>query len=215
MQILFSIIVFGSVVGLVVGLIKPTAFSRYLKSWATRGKIGLIMGSILVASASAANAIGGLPPTPPTPPAPPRMETKVVTEKQTIPFDTQNVDDPTLDKGQTKTNQEGKDGEKTSIYQVTYTDGTETDRKKVSETISTQPVARIIANGTKAPYVAPKAQSNCDPNYSGACVPNVYPSDVDCAGGSGNGPYYVRGPVYVTGTDRYGLDRDGDGVACE
>lgn len=55
--------------------------------------------------------------------------------------------------------------------------------------------------------------SECDPNYSGACVPIA--SDVDCAGGSGNGPEYVAGPVYVAGTDIYELDRDGDGVACE
>ncbi|WP_431606782.1 hypothetical protein [Mycolicibacterium neoaurum] len=35
--------------------------------------------------------------------------------------------------------------------------------------------------------VAPGAQAApCDPNYSGACVPIA--SDVDCAGGSGNGP---------------------------
>jgi hypothetical protein len=61
------------------------------------------------------------------------------------------------------------------------------------------------------PVVAPK--SNCDPNYTGACVPIA--SDVDCAGGSGNGPAYVRGPVYVVGRDIYGLDRDGDGVGCE
>jgi endonuclease YncB( thermonuclease family) len=39
--------------------------------------------------------------------------------------------------------------------------------------------------------------------------------DVDCAGGSGNGPRYVNGPVYVRGDDPYGLDADGDGVACE
>ena len=39
--------------------------------------------------------------------------------------------------------------------------------------------------------------------------------DVDCAGGSGNGPRYVNGPVYVSGEDPYGLDGDGDGVACE
>ncbi|MDQ2064829.1 excalibur calcium-binding domain-containing protein [Xinfangfangia sp. CPCC 101601] len=25
----------------------------------------------------------------------------------------------------------------------------------------------------------------------------------------------MRGPVYVVGDDIYGLDRDGDGVACE
>ena len=55
--------------------------------------------------------------------------------------------------------------------------------------------------------------SECDPNYVGACVPIA--SDVDCAGGSGNGPEYVSGPVFVTGTDIYDLDRDGNGVACE
>lgn len=59
----------------------------------------------------------------------------------------------------------------------------------------------------------PAAAQSCDPNYEGACVPIA--SDVDCAGGSGNGPAYVRGPVYVVGDDIYGLDRDGDGVACE
>jgi hypothetical protein len=54
---------------------------------------------------------------------------------------------------------------------------------------------------------------NCDPNYSGACLrPDA--SDYDCAGGSGDGPYYT-GRVEVVGVDHYGLDRDGDGVACE
>lgn len=60
-----------------------------------------------------------------------------------------------------------------------------------------------------------QASPKCDPNYSGACVPNVYPSDVDCAGGSGNGPYYVQGPIKVIGTDRYHLDADGNGIGCE
>ncbi|MEM7731415.1 MAG: hypothetical protein AAF280_01360 [Pseudomonadota bacterium] len=55
--------------------------------------------------------------------------------------------------------------------------------------------------------------SGCDPNYTGACVPIA--SDVDCASGSGNGPAYVRGPVYVVGDDIYDLDRDNDGVGCE
>jgi ketosteroid isomerase-like protein len=40
-------------------------------------------------------------------------------------------------------------------------------------------------------------------------------SDVDCAGGGGNGPAYVRGPVRVIGTDIYDLDRDGDGIGCD
>lgn len=60
--------------------------------------------------------------------------------------------------------------------------------------------------------VAANAQG-CDPNYTGACVPIA--SDVDCAGGGGNGPAYVQGPVKVVGSDIYGLDRDGNGEGCE
>lgn len=55
-------------------------------------------------------------------------------------------------------------------------------------------------------------RSGCDPNYSG-CVPIA--SDVDCAGGGGDGPAYVKGPVRVIGSDIYGLDRDRDGIGCE
>jgi resuscitation-promoting factor RpfB len=55
--------------------------------------------------------------------------------------------------------------------------------------------------------------SDCDQNYGGVCVPVA--SDVDCAGGSGNGPAYVAGPVQVVGRDIYDLDRDKDGIGCE
>ena len=59
---------------------------------------------------------------------------------------------------------------------------------------------------------APAASPQCDPNYSG-CVPIA--SDVDCEGGRGNGPAYVKGPVKVIGKDIYQLDYDGDGIGCE
>lgn len=62
-----------------------------------------------------------------------------------------------------------------------------------------------------APPPPPPAQ-NCASGYS-PCLPPAY--DYDCAGGSGDGPGYADGPIYVTGSDPYGLDRDGDGVACE
>jgi hypothetical protein len=58
------------------------------------------------------------------------------------------------------------------------------------------------------------AKQKCDPSYKGRCLkPNV--SDYDCAGGSGNGPYYVSGPFRVVGKDHYRLDADHDGIACE
>jgi hypothetical protein len=68
-------------------------------------------------------------------------------------------------------------------------------------------------SGTKVVPLPQQPSSACDPNYSGACVPIA--SDVDCAGGSGNGPAYVSGPVTVVGNDIYGLDRDSNGTGCE
>jgi hypothetical protein len=89
---------------------------------------------------------------------------------------------------------------------VTFTDGAQTSKKVVGQQVTKQPVTQVIAIGTKQ-------TQKCDPNYSGACVPIA--SDVDCAGGGGNGPAYVQGPVRVIGTDIYDLDRDGDGIGCD
>ncbi|MBF6182469.1 hypothetical protein IU481_29010 [Nocardia otitidiscaviarum] len=58
---------------------------------------------------------------------------------------------------------------------------------------------------------APARASQCHASYD-PCLPIT--SDVDCEGGSGNGPVYT-GRVRVIGPDEYGLDRDGDGIGCE
>lgn len=58
----------------------------------------------------------------------------------------------------------------------------------------------------------PAFAQQCHPSYD-PCVPIA--SDVDCAGGNGNGPVYVDGPIKVIGPDEYQLDRDGDGIACD
>jgi hypothetical protein len=61
-----------------------------------------------------------------------------------------------------------------------------------------------------------QSPASCTPGYR-PCIPNKR-SDVDCWGGSGNGPRYTK--PYVTyrvrrGYDRYGLDADHDGWGCE
>lgn len=71
---------------------------------------------------------------------------------------------------------------------------------------------RTIPPVQSPPPSPPPPPKNCNPNYR-ECVPNA--SDVDCAGGSGNGPAYVNGPIHVIGKDVYGLDRDGNGIGCE
>ncbi len=142
-----------------------------------------------------------------------------ISETQPIAFESKTVEDSSIAKGTTKISTAGVNGVKTLTYEITKVDGKETDRKLLDEKVTTPAVAQVTKVGTK---VAPKAQapakpskpaSNCDPNYSGACVP--IDSDVDCSSGSGNGPSYVRGPVTVIGRDIYDLDRDGNGTGCE
>lgn len=156
----------------------------------------------------------------PTPSATPVTEATTVDVETAIPFAATTVDDPGRDAGTSAVTTEGRDGVKTSTYSVTLVDGTETGRTLVSEAVTTPPVDQVTSVGSRQPAPAAppappaaEAQGGCDPNYAGACVPIA--SDVDCAGGSGNGPAYVRGPVQVVGTDIYDLDRDGDGVGCE
>ncbi len=60
------------------------------------------------------------------------------------------------------------------------------------------------------PPPAPEVQ-DCQ-GYEPCIAPG---GDVDCAGGSGDGPRYVSGPLDVNGADPYGLDDDHDGVGCE
>ena len=72
------------------------------------------------------------------------------------------------------------------------------------------PAPTTIPTPTTPPPVL-SDPSGCHPSYT-PCVP--ISTDVDCSGGSGDGPEYVTGPIQVIGYDEYGID-DGDGVACE
>lgn len=139
------------------------------------------------------------------------ITTKIENETQPIAFEKTTIEDGNLEKGKTELRTVGVEGVKTITHTIQLNDGVETGRTS-SEAITRQPVTEVTAIGTYVTPAAVATGSNCNVNYSG-CVPND--SDVDCAGGSGNGPSYVTGPIRVTGTDVYGLDRDGNGVGCE
>ena len=72
-------------------------------------------------------------------------------------------------------------------------------------------IITVVVSDVVRPVVAPPSQ-NCTAGYRPCLTPA---SDYDCGGGSGDGPEYAYGPIYITGSDPYDLDADGDGVACE
>jgi micrococcal nuclease len=68
-------------------------------------------------------------------------------------------------------------------------------------------VAQHRPVASPSPKTPPAPAGNCDPSYTGACIP-PYPPDIDC------GELAVSG-FTVVGADPHGFDADGDGTACE
>ena len=137
-----------------------------------------------------------------------------------IPFERTLADDPNTAEGTTAITTAGVNGTLRTTYRVTYVGGTEVSREVVRESVAVAPVTEVTTRGTLKPQPVTKpvplvqtGGNGCDPNYSGACVPVA--SDVDCAGGSGNGPAYLSGSARVVGSDIYDLDRDANGIACD
>jgi hypothetical protein len=164
----------------------------------------------------------------------PEEVTVSISEQVAIPFASTTVDDPTLLTGAKVVRTSGRAGVKTVTWLVRTRGGVEVGRNVSGEQVTTPAVDEVVAVGTAVPapppaerttappapkstptpkVTTPPSTGTCDPNYAGACVPIA--SDVDCAGGKGNGPAYVRGPVRVIGEDIYELDADHDGIGCE
>ncbi len=129
-----------------------------------------------------------------------------------IPFDTEVIETAELAEGETQVQQEGRAGVQMRIVRLTTRLGKVIERNLVRRFVSREPVTKVLLVGTRVDR-EPSSGGNCDPNYTGACVPIA--SDVDCAGGSGDGPEYVDGPVTVVGDDVYDLNRDSDNIACD
>lgn len=160
-------------------------------------------------------------PTPSASPKGPKVTYSTATETVAVPFTRRSQDDPARDAGTVTIVIPGADGTLTRTYRIKLSDGVEISRELSSEVVTLPPVEEVTALGTyvapppPAPVVAAPAPQGggCDGNYADGCVP--VDSDVDCAGGSGDGPSYFSGTARVVGSDVYDLDRDGNGIACQ
>ena len=83
----------------------------------------------------------------------PASEFKEENEELPIPFETEYVDNPELEKGQKVTRVEGQDGVKTITYRSEYIGDQLVSKTKISETVSKEPVTQVVEVGTKVPDI--------------------------------------------------------------
>jgi len=115
-----------------------------------------------------------------------KVEIKQETKTEVVPFTSLTINDSSLLVGTTKIATVGVNGEKTIIYEVTYTNGVETDRKVISEEITKQPVNEVKKEGTKT------TSSSCSGGYinsQGNCVQSPGSSPVGATARCRDGTY--------------------------
>ncbi len=85
-----------------------------------------------------------------------RVLVQDVPEVHPIAFETVEQDDPERLVGTTAVVTAGAEGQRTIVNKITTVDGVETARELVSDTVTTEPVSRVVAVGSKPRPVAPK-----------------------------------------------------------
>ena len=87
-----------------------------------------------------------------------RVQVNEVAETTAIPHGRVETQDPNAFKGDETVTVPGVDGQQTTTYRVTVTDGVETAREQLSSTVTTQPVDEQVTVGTKdKPTATPSA----------------------------------------------------------
>src|SRR5215212_7606758 len=85
-----------------------------------------------------------------------RVDVRKVTKKKKVAYSVVRKNSDTLAKGTTKVDVEGREGVRTIVIRETRHNGKVKDRKKLSSTITTAPISRLILVGTKVAESKPK-----------------------------------------------------------
>jgi uncharacterized protein YabE (DUF348 family) len=82
-----------------------------------------------------------------------------ITEKvvEKIPYETRYTNDSSLEQGKEEVRQNGVEGEKEKTFKIGYKGGKEVSRELVGETVTKEPISRMIARGTQKPVSGPQA----------------------------------------------------------
>ena len=93
-----------------------------------------------------------------------RVETKTVSEIQSIAYSVKEVEDDSLEKGKTKLETKGENGEKTVTYEVVYVNGEAREKNQISSIVTKEPVDEVKRIGTKV-IVMTTTSSNTYSDY--------------------------------------------------
>ena len=98
-----------------------------------------------------------------------RVEIKTVTKNEKIAHKTKTINDSSLDKGKTKIETKGVDGERSATYRITYINGVESEKREVTSTVLKEPVTAVKRVGTKVVVI----KNNGVEKYNGISVGSV------------------------------------------
>lgn len=93
----------------------------------------------------------------------PVITSKTVTESETIPYSTERLTDPNMfvDAGEVVV-RNGIAGKKVITYEVTYQDGVQISKEKLSEVVSVQPISKQVKTGTKEHVTETKTETKTE-----------------------------------------------------
>ena len=83
-----------------------------------------------------------------------RIKVAVIQQTQSIPRTIQTIKDDSVDAGVSAVKTEGSDGTKVTTFRVHYQNGIEKGREQLSQSISAQPVTKVVVVGTRINYGA-------------------------------------------------------------
>ena len=111
------------------------------------------------------------------------------TRTAVVPYSTQTIIDPNLAEGQADVRQQGVNGEKTQVYDVTYVDGVAESETLKSETVTSMAIDQIIAVGAAKSDTdkgSDKKSDSADNGKADSGSNNQHESSNNNAGNTGN-----------------------------
>jgi hypothetical protein len=103
-----------------------------------------------------------------------RVSIAEIEKFESLPCQTKKIDDPTLERGKEKVQQEGKIGKKRLLYQVRRVNGVEVSRILAKEEITEKPQDKIVKIGTKVVVLSSTRGIATATNLSNAVVSANY-----------------------------------------